>query len=124
MASTDLRRGEVWLVALGASRRGEPGKTRPAILVSADRILAGLADEPVVVVPLSSSAPGSALRPDISDAEEGVERPSRALCGAVRGLARARLLRRLGAVTPGTLAEVDRALALVLALDRTASAAP
>ena len=104
-------------MALGAARRGEPGKHRPAVVVSSDRMLAGLPDEPVVVVPLSSSAAASALRPGVSGAGQGVERPSRALCGAVRGLARARLLRKLGTLEPDALAEVDRALALVLGLD-------
>jgi mRNA interferase MazF len=115
MASTEPRRGEVWLVSLGAGRSREPGKSRPAIVVSADQLTAGLADEPIVVVPLSSSVPPSALRPEVI-AGEGVRRPSRAVCGAVRGVARSRLLRRLGALPPAKLAEVDRALALVLDL--------
>jgi mRNA interferase MazF len=116
MASTEPRRGEVWLTSLGAARPGEPGKNRPAIVVSADRIIAGSSQEPIVVVPLSSSVPPSALRPEVTDIE-GVERLSRAVCGAVRGVARSRLLRRLGALTPETLAEVERSLALVLDMD-------
>ncbi len=118
MASTSAepRRGEVWLTSFGAARPGEPGEHRPAIVVSADAITAGSAQEPIVVVPLSSSVPPSALRPEVTDGE-GVERPSRAICGAIRGVARSRLLRRLGALTPETLTEVERALALVLSLD-------
>jgi mRNA interferase MazF len=121
MASTsgEPRRGEVWLSSLGAGRRGEPGKNRPVVVVSADEIVAGRPDELIVVVPLSSSLPPSLLRPEIGRVA-GVDRPSLAICRAIRGVARARLLRRLGALTPGTLAEVDRALALVLALDRAA----
>ncbi len=87
-------------------------------MVSADSVLAGLLDEPIVVVPLSSSLRASPLRPEMHAGEDGVEQASRAVCGAVRGLARSRLLRRLGALTPASLAEVDRALALMLALDR------
>jgi mRNA interferase MazF len=116
MASTDPRRGEVWLTSLGAARPGEPGKTRPAIVVSSDQMVAGSLNEPIVMVPLSSSVPPSALRPEITDVE-GVERPSRAVCGAVRGVARSRLLRRLGALTPATLDEVEQALALILGLN-------
>jgi mRNA interferase MazF len=114
MASTEPRRGDVWLVSLGAGRSGEPGKNRPAIVVSADQLASGSPNEPIVVVPLSSSVPSSALRPEI--VAEGVERPSRAVCGTVRGVARSRLLRKLGALTPAKLAEVDRALALVMGL--------
>ncbi len=116
--STEPRRGEVWLVSFGASRAGEPGKNRPAIVVSADGIIAGSPQEPIVVVPLSSSVPPSALRPVLTDAE-GVDRPSRAVCGAVRGVARSRLLRRLGALPPAKLAEIERALARVLGLTPT-----
>lgn len=113
---SEPRRGEVWLAALGAARSGEPGKHRPTIVVSADRIIAGTKGEPIVVVPLSSTVPPSALRPEITGVE-GLERPSRAICGAVRGLARSRLLLRLGVLPPAAFAEIERTLALVLGLD-------
>lgn len=115
MASTEPRRGEVWLVSLGASRRGEPGKHRPAIIVSADRLSAGTAADLIVVVPLSSSSAPSALRPEVADVE-GVDRPSRAICRAIRGVARPRLLRPLGTLASDTLAEIERALGLILEL--------
>ena len=118
MASTepDLRRGEVWLVSFGAARRGEPGKNRPAIVVSSDHLAVGSVADLAVVVPLSSSSAPSVMRPEVSEVD-GVDRPSRAICRAVRGVARARLLRRLGELAPDTLAEVEQALALVLDLD-------
>ncbi len=116
MASTEPRRGEVWLVSLGAARAGDAGKNRPAIVVSVDELSAGIEpDELIVVVPLSSSRAASALRPEVTDVE-GVERPSRAICRGVRAVSRARLMRPLGAVSPGTLAEVERSLALILGL--------
>lgn len=105
-------------MSFGAARPGELGKNRPAIVVSADRIVAGSSQESIVVVPLSSSVPPSSLRPDVTDVE-GVDRPSRAVCGAVRGVARSRLLRRLGVLPPGKLVEVERALTLVLGLAST-----
>ena len=117
--STEPRRGEVWLVSFGAARPGEPGKNRPAIVVSADRIIAGSPQESIVVVPLSSSVPQSALRPEIADVD-GVDRPSRAVCGALRGVARSRLLRRLGKLPLEKLTEIERALALILELTPTA----
>lgn len=116
MSSTDPRRGEVWLVSLGASRHGEPGKNRPAVVISNDRLSAGDAADLVVVVPLSSSSAPSALRPEVAEVE-GLDQPSRAICRAVRGVARARLLRRLGSLAPDTLAEVERALALIVGLE-------
>lgn len=70
MASTEQpRRGEIWLVSLGAGRRGEPAKTRPAIVISVDELLTGSDEELVVVVPLSSSRAPSKLRSAVSAAE-------------------------------------------------------
>jgi mRNA interferase MazF len=115
--STEPRRGEVWLVSFGAARRGEPGKNRPALVVSVDELLVGADHELIVVVPLSSSVPRSALRPEIGP-EAGIEAKSVAIPRAVRGVARRRLLRRLGEVSAETLAEVEAALTTVLGLDR------
>lgn len=111
------RRGEIWLVALGAGRAGEPAKNRPAVVLSVDELNEGVArDELVVVVPLSSSRAPSALRPEVAPSE-GLDRSSRAICRGVRAVARARLLHRVGALTPETLEHVERSLALILGLD-------
>jgi mRNA interferase MazF len=114
--STEPRRGQVWLASLGAARSGEPGKNRPVVIVSADQIIAGPSHELIVVVPLSSSLPPSPLRPEVGDVE-GVDRSSRAIPRAIRGVARSRLLHRLGVLPPAKLAEIERALALVLDLE-------
>ena len=113
-----IRRGDVWLVALGAARPGEPGKVRPAVVVSADELTTGHLDDLVVVVPLSSSASPSQLRVEIA-AGAAVDRPSRAVVRALRGLTAARLLTRLGRVTNAELIEIDVALEMVLDLDIT-----
>lgn len=117
MASTvhDPRRGELWLVALGAARAGETGKHRPAVVVSVDEILAGVDDELVVVVPVSSSRAHSPLRPLVSPSE-GVEPDSVAICRGVRAVARTRLLERLGALEPGAMRQVERALSVILGI--------
>ncbi len=119
-ASTDPRRGEVWLASLGAARRGEPGKNRPALVVSVDDLLVGADHELVAVVPLSSSLPRSALRPQLGP-EAGIDADSVAIPRGVRGIARSRLLRRLGEASAETLAEVEAALATVLGLERSAT---
>ncbi len=117
MASTEPRRGELWLVSLGAARRGEPVKHRPAIVVSVEELLTGAVDELVVVVPVSASRAPSALRPPLGT-QEGVDRPSVAVPRAVRAVGRARLLRPLGRVTAQTMSAIETALKLVLGLDR------
>ncbi|MGE5281962.1 MAG: type II toxin-antitoxin system PemK/MazF family toxin [Chloroflexota bacterium] len=117
MASAEQpRRGEIWLVSLGAARRGEPGKNRPAIVVSVDELVAGVEDELIVVVPLAGSRAPSKLRPPVTPAE-GIAAPSAAICRGVRALSRRRLLRRVGAASPETLTEVEDGLTTVLGLD-------
>ena len=118
--STDPRRGEIWLVSLGAARRGEPGKNRPAVVLSADELLTGEDHELIVVVPLSSSLPRSALRPQLGP-ETGIDADSAAISRAIRGVSRRRLLRRVGKAKPATMAEVERAIATVLGLDSAAA---
>lgn len=114
MESTDPRRGEIWLAAFGAARPGEPGKTRPAVVLSADELLVGAADELIVVVPFSSSVTPSILRPPVGP-ETGIDNPSAAICRGIRGVARSRLLRRVGEVGDEKMAEIERAVGLVLA---------
>jgi mRNA interferase MazF len=117
MASPEApARGEIWLVSLGAGRKGEPGKNRPAVVISADELLGGAEDELVVVVPLSSSRAPSKLRPPVSPSA-GIDSDSAAIPRAIRAVSRRRLLRRLGKLEPEVLTEVERALATVLALD-------
>ena len=102
-------------MSFGAARPGESGKNRPAVVVSVDRIMAGPSFEPIVVVPLSSSTTPSVLRPEVRGVE-GVDRTSHALPRAVRGVARSRLLRRLGELPAEKLTEIERALTLILGL--------
>ena len=117
MALTDApRRREVWLVALGAGRAGEPGKTRPAVVVSDDELSTGAPGDLIVVVPLSSSLAPSALRVDVAPIA-GIDRPSRAVCRAVRGVVSSRFERQIGSVDEATMREVEAALAVILGLN-------
>jgi mRNA interferase MazF len=111
------RRGDLWLVSLGAARAGEPGKHRPAVVVSVDELLTGIDDELVVVVPVSSSRSRTPLRPPVSPAE-GVDTDSVAVCRSIRAVARTRLVERLGTIRSGTMGEIEDALALILGIHR------
>lgn len=117
MASAEPRRGEIWLVSLGAARKGEPGTNRPAIVLSVDEIVAGVEHELFVVVPVSSSRAPSALRPRVSP-EEGIDGESAAICRGVRAVSRSRLLRPIGEARPETMREVEQAVAMILGIDR------
>lgn len=118
MALLEPRRGELWLVALGAVRAGEPGKHRPAVIVSADELLVGLEDELIVVVPVSSSRSATPLRPVVVPSE-GVDVDSVAVCRGIRAVSRARLVERLGVIAPATLREIESALTHVLGMEST-----
>ncbi len=121
MASTEPARSEVWLVSLGASRPGEPGKNRPAVVISVDDLSTGTPDELLVIVPISSSRAPSPLRPEISPAE-GVTDPSVAVCRGIRAVTRSRLLHRLSTITPENLEKITKALALILGVHSADSA--
>jgi mRNA interferase MazF len=58
----------------------------------------------------------SAKRPELGP-ETGIDNPSAAICRAVRGVSRTRLLRRLGDVGPEKMSEIEQVVELVLALD-------
>ena len=47
---------------------------------------------------------------------DGIDRPCVAVCRAVRGVSRARLLSRLSTILPATMGEIDLALGHVLGL--------
>jgi mRNA interferase MazF len=116
MASTDPSRGDIWLVSFGAARKGEPGKNRPAVVISVDELLTGDDEDLIVVVPLSSSRSPSMLRP-VVPSTAGIDADSAAICRAVRAVAQRRLLRPLGTVSPTTLEQIEEALATVLGLE-------
>ena len=117
-AGTELpepRRGELWLVGLGAGRSGESAKHRPAVVLSADELLNGLDDELIVVVPVSSSSRHTPLRPVISPAE-GTDRNSVAICRGIRAVSRSRLIERLGTLESSTMLEIERAVGAILGI--------
>jgi len=120
MVSTELvdpRPGEIWLTVLGAGRPGEPGKTRPTVVLSRAGQVTGSAFDLVVVVPVSASLTPTATRPPVpADAGTGLDRDSVIVCRALRGLSPSRLTGRLGRVPAATLAEVKEIVAALLDL--------
>lgn len=85
------------------------------MVVSVNELLIGAPDELIVIVPLSSSQAASALRVDMPPGG-GIDRPSRAICRAVRAVVASRLARRIGNVDPPTMEKIGTALALILGI--------
>ena len=118
MASTDAPlRGEIWLASLGASRPGEPGKTRPTLIVTPEALAVGTPTDLVTVVPISSSGVPSPLAPELNSGN-GLDANSVAVVRAVRSVARKRLIKRVGKASRQEQFEVDQALLLALGLVR------
>jgi len=119
-ASTDLprpRQGEIWLTAFGAARLGEPSKTRPALIVSADGLISGSAFDLAIVAPISASLPPTQSRPVIrATPDTGLTTDSVVVVRAVRSLSRTRLLLRLGLADAPIMATVQDILVALLGL--------
>ena len=107
-------RGEVWLVALGAARSGEIGKTRPCLVVSVDGLQTGTPYDLITVVPLTTN---SHQRPNLIQplvpAGQGLERDSVILCNAPRAIVPSRFVQLVGSVPDEILAKVIDARAFV-----------
>ena len=90
-------RGEIWLVALGAARKGEIGKTRPALVVSVDGLQAGTPHDRITVVPFTTNArqQPNMIQPQVP-AGQGLEQNSVVLCDAPRAIVPSRFVCRLG----------------------------
>jgi mRNA interferase MazF len=107
-------RGEIWLVALGAARQGELGKTRPAIVVSVDDLQTGSAFDRITVVPVTTSPRqrSNLLQPAIP-AGCGLTQDSVILCNAPRAIVPSRFVRRLGQLPVELMDAVMKARALI-----------
>ena len=108
------RRGDVWLVAFGAARKGEIGKTRPAVVVTIDELRRGTAYDRIVVVPLTTNPHQIAtrLQPKIAPGG-GLAHDSVVLCDAPRSFVPSRFVRYLGTVSEGTLSAIVQARAMI-----------
>jgi len=89
-------------------------------VLSVDDVVAGVEHELYVVVPVSSSRAPSALRPRVSPGE-GIDGESAAICRGLRAVSRSRLLRPIGQVPSDTMREIERAVAMILGIDRPRS---
>jgi mRNA interferase MazF len=115
---TRPRRGEVWLVSFDPTIGAEIKKTRPALVLQND-----IANRysPVTIVTAITSQFEERIYPTevlIKASEAGLTADSVALLNQIRSIDRRRLVRRLGAVRPATMTNVERALMISLGLVR------
>jgi mRNA interferase MazF len=110
-----VRRGEVYDARLDPTEGSEQAGTRPVVLVSRDAI--NLASPVVIIVPCTTYRPGRRLYPSqvlLQAPNGGLDVDSVALGEQVRALAKSRLGRRRGILSPQALTQFDRALLIAL----------
>jgi mRNA interferase MazF len=109
-----IARGDVVRVRLDPGEGREIRKTRPAVVVSNNA--ACRFDSVVQVVPITG-LPDRTLRPyeaRVASRSSGLTKASRAVANQIRTVARHRVVKRLGKLSPTELREVDRAVAIQL----------
>ena len=108
-------RGDVILVDFDPTVGHEQGGKRPALVVSADaqnRLPAGL----VTVAPITGTDRGIPTHVRVAAPEGGLAKSSVIMADQIRTISLLRVSRRLGAVSPSTLGQVEDRLRLVLDL--------
>ncbi len=108
-------RGDVWLTDLDPTRGHEQAGRRPALVVSADTFNSGPADL-VIILPLTTKPKGVRSHVPVNPPEGGVRKVSFIKCEDVRSVARERLSRPLGRVSPVTMQEVAFRLRILMDL--------
>jgi len=103
------------MVDLNPIRGHEPAGVRPGLVVSVDPFNHGPAGL-VVLLPLTSVAKGIPFHVQINPPEGGVKAKSFIKCEDIRSIAKERLTRRWGKVSPDTLDAVEDRLRILLGL--------
>jgi mRNA interferase MazF len=113
---TQPKRGEIYLVNFDPTIGAEIQKTRPALVIQND---VANRHSPITIVAAITSQFEEQLYPTevlIQPPEGGLTIPSVTLLNQIRSVDKRRLVRRLGALAPATMARVDRAILISLGL--------
>jgi mRNA interferase MazF len=108
------QRGDLYWAALDPTVGAEIAKTRPVVIVSND---VGNQFSPLVTVAPLTTAVGQRVYPVevlIADGEGGIPRASTVLLNQLRTVDKRRLGRRLGALSPDRMQQVDAAIRISL----------
>lgn len=106
-------RGEVWRVDFEPVRGHEQGRSRPALVIS-NNVLNSSAAGLVTVVPITTKSRPIRSFLKIEPPEGGLRQTSYLICDQVRTIAKERLGKKFGSVSPMVLAEVERRLKFML----------
>ena len=99
-----MKAGEIWLAQLDPTAGSETRKTRPCVVISPDEMNAHLRS--VIVAPMTTGSRPARFRVPLTfQGKQGL-----IVLDQIRTLDRARLVKRLGALRPPTLAATLRTL--------------
>jgi len=109
-------RGDVWLADLDPIRGSEQAGSRPVLVLQNDVINAYTST--CLAVPMTTNLRRASLPSCVllRRGDGGLADDSVALCHQMRALDKTRLYRRLGAVSPQTLADVESRLLFTLGI--------
>ena len=105
-----IERGDILLVKLDPVIGSEQGKTRPCLVVQEN--VSNKFSPNTIIVPITSSIPDQhyptvvVVRPQ----ESGLPKESAILCTQIRTVSKQRMIKKLGALKPFKMSEVDQAL--------------
>ena len=110
-----MRKGEIWLINLDPTIGAEIKKSRPAVIVNEDSI--GVL--PLrIIVPLTDWKERFAIAPWMvridPDSHNGLSKASAADAFQIRSVAQERLVRHLGKISLSQLAEILKAIQVVI----------
>jgi mRNA interferase MazF len=106
--------GQVWSVTLDPTVANEQAGTRPCVVVSADRFNS-LPIRHAIIVPLTTRQRDLPHHVAVID-DGGLDRPSWAMCEAVRAMSTRRFQRLIGIASSDTVDAIARRLGLWLGL--------
>ncbi len=113
----NINRGDVFDARLDPTEGSEQAGIRPVVVVSRNAI--NQYSTVIVVAPLTTATNIKRVYPNnvpIRQGEAGLTAESVLLGGQIRAIAKSRLLRKRGALSPTTVAQIDQALRITLDL--------
>lgn len=108
-------RGEIWFADLEPLPGHDQGGRRPVLVLSHNLFNNGPADL-VIALPITSRQRNLRTRVEIAPTEGGLVSPSYVICESVRSISKERMSRRLGTVSPDTMAEVEDRMRILLGI--------
>lgn len=108
-------RCEVWLANFDPTKGREQAGTRPCLIISVDPFNQGPLGL-VIAVPITSTQRGWPTHVEVKPPEGGLKTVSFIKCEDVRSMSTGRLIKRLGSISPKTVAAVADRLRILMGL--------